>query len=89
MRNFQKCTKLYEELPKMHKIPEELPIRALSMCQIHLVHFWKFLMGCCAILEVLHRIFGSSLWDFLHFWKFLMGFYALFEVNHGKMYTIP
>jgi hypothetical protein len=27
MRNFQKCTKLYEELPKMHKIPEELPIR--------------------------------------------------------------
>jgi hypothetical protein len=21
MRNFQKCTKLYEELPKMHKMP--------------------------------------------------------------------
>ena len=50
-------------------------------------------MGYCAILEVLHRIFGSFLWGFLHLWKFLMGlcefwkflirFYALLDVPRG------
>ena len=54
---------------------------------------WKILMGYCAILEVLHRIFGSFLWDFLHLWKFLMGlckfwkflirFCALLDVPRG------
>jgi hypothetical protein len=33
------------------------------------VHFWKFLMGFCAFLEVLHGIlciFGSSSWQSIH-----------------------
>ena len=58
-------------------------LKALNMCQKHLVHFWKFLMGFCAFLEVPHwmfYIFGSSSLDFVHFWKFFMGF---LEVPHG------
>jgi hypothetical protein len=37
---------------------------------------WKILMEYCAILKVLHRIFGSFLWDFVHLWKFLVGFFG-------------
>jgi hypothetical protein len=38
MRNFQKCTKLYEELPKMHIIPRgtskyaQIPTRNFQKC---------------------------------------------------------
>jgi hypothetical protein len=33
---------------------------------LDVLHFWKFLIGFCAFLEVLHGIFGSSSWDFVH-----------------------
>jgi hypothetical protein len=42
---------------------------------------WKILMGYCAILKVLHRIFGSFLWDFVHLWKFLVGYFWKFFVG--------
>jgi hypothetical protein len=45
------------------------------------VHFWKFLLGLCALFEVNYGIlciFGRSSWDFVHFWKFLVGLY-IFE----------
>jgi hypothetical protein len=70
-RIFQKCTKFHQELGSF---------------SWDFGHFWKFLIGFCAFLEVLCGIlclFGSSSWDFVHFWKILVGFCAYLEVPHG------
>jgi hypothetical protein len=47
------------------------------------LHFWKSLVGFCALFEVNNGIlciFGRFSWDFVHIWKLHLWFCAFLEV---------
>ena len=55
------------------------------------MHFWKFLIGFCAFLEVprwILCIFRSSFWDFVDYSKLIMGFCAFSEDPRGMLYIV-
>ena len=65
----------------------EVPNGMFCILEVLHVVFCIFGRNSQDVFEILRRIFGSSLWDFVPFWKFLVGFCAFLE-NPGGILCI-